>query len=271
MKLSVLISIYYKENPIYFDKAMESIWDIQTLKPNEIILVEDGPLTNALYDVIKKWKTILQSKLKVIKLEKNIGTGGAKAKGLQYCSGDYIAIMDTDDIATPNRFKKQIEFLENNKDIDVVGTYIQEIDENENVVKDVVKFPLTHSELYYFFSKRDPIAHPTSMFRKRYFEKAGGYRSDLHLAEDTLLWYYGFKNGAIFANIDFIGLKFRRSKEFYKRRANVKKSVNLLKFRLFRLNRDLNYGIKADIYAILYFIILFSPRFIKKFVYNKLR
>lgn len=70
---------------------------------------------------------------------------------------------------------------------------------------------------------------------------------------------------------DYIGLKFRRSSDFYKRRANWKKTIGLLKFRLFHINRDLNYGIKADIYAITYFLMSISPSFVKKLLYKLFR
>ena len=265
------MSIYHKEKAEYFNKAMQSIWDEQTIKPNEIVLVQDGKLTEELYSSIKYWQEKLGNTFKTIPLEKNVGLGDALNTGLKECSYELIARMDTDDISTPQRFEKQIDFLEKNKNIDVVGTYIREIDENENVVKELVKFPLTHEELKTFFSKRDPLAHPTTMFRKSYFEKAGSYRSDLHLAEDTLLWYYGFINDCKFANIDYIGLNFRRTTDFYKRRGDIKKSIGLLKYRLLNINRKLNYGIKADLYAIAYFMISISPSFIKKLVYKILR
>ena len=109
------------------------------------------------------------------------------------------------------------------------------------------------------------------MFRRRFFEKGAKYLSSLVMAEDTLLWYQGFLNNCKLANIDYIGLKFRRSSDFYKRRANWKKTIGLLKFRLFHINRDLNYGIKADIYAIAYFLMSISPSFVKKLLYKLFR
>ena len=271
MKFSVLMSIYHKEKPEYFNRAMQSIWDEQTKKPNEIVLVQDGKLTDKLYNIINNWQKKIGNILITVPLKKNVGLGSALNEGLKKCSYNLIARMDTDDIATPKRFEKQIVFLKNNQEIDVVGTYIREIDENESIIKDIVKFPLTHNELFNFFSKRDPLAHPTTMFKKSYFKKAGSYRSDLHLAEDTLLWYYGFQNNCKFANIEYIGLNFRRTTDFYKRRGDVEKSIGLLKYRLFNINRKLDYGIKADIFAIVYFCISIAPSFIKKIVYNKLR
>ena len=271
MNFSILMSIYHKEKPNYFNRCMQSIWDEQTVKPNEIVLVQDGELTDELYKIIDSWKDRLQDILKIIPLEKNIGTGGAKKIGVENCNFDFIAVMDTDDIATPKRFEKQLEFLEKHQEIDVVGTYIKEIDEHENVLKDIVKFPLSHDDLYDFFSQRDPLAHPTTMFRRSFFEKAGNYGTDLHLAEDTLLWYHGFMAGCTFANLDFIGLHFRRTEDFYTRRANIQKGIGLLKYRILHINRKLKYGLKADLSAIAYFLISMAPSSIKKFLYTTLR
>lgn len=75
---SVLSSIYHKEQPEHFNTCMESIWDNQTLKPTEIVLIEDGPLTPELDQVIAQWQKKLGNVLRVTKLEKNVGTGKAK-------------------------------------------------------------------------------------------------------------------------------------------------------------------------------------------------
>ncbi|MDP8032887.1 glycosyltransferase [Pasteurella atlantica] len=271
MKLSALLSIYHKENSKYFNIALESIWDKQTLKPDEIVLVKDGALTQELDKVIELWQEKLGKVLKVIALPKNIGTGGAKKVGVENCTGDYIAVVDTDDICTSERFAKQVDFLNKNAEIDAVGTWLSEINNDGEIIKEVVKYPLTNEELFEFFKKRDAIAHPTAMMRKEFLNKIGNYRSELHLAEDTLLWYYGYLNNCKLANIDYIGLLFRRDEGVYYRRANWEKSIGLLKFRLSKINRDLNYGIMADIYAIAYFLMSVSPSFVKKIAYKIFR
>ncbi len=271
MNLSVLMSIYHKEKAEYFHKTMESIWTNQTLRPDEIILVEDGVLSDHLYSAINYWKEKIGTKLVSVPLPKNMGLALALNEGLKVAKGNFIARMDTDDIAERDRFKVQLEFLQQHVDVDAVGCWICEIDENDSVINDKVEYPLLHNELYQFFEKRDPIAHPTAMFRKVFFDKAGRYSKEVTLAEDTLLWYQAFLNNCRLANVDYIGLKFRRSSDFYKRRANWKKTIGLLKFRLFHINRDLNYGIKADIYAIAYFLMSISPSFVKKLLYKLFR
>ncbi|MGX2975271.1 glycosyltransferase [Ursidibacter arcticus] len=268
--LSVLMSIYNKENVQNLELALNSIF-CQSIVINEVVLVKDGILTDELDDVISNYQNKLGCILKVIPLDKNQGLANALNVGLKHCTGDFIARMDTDDISTKDRFLKQIQFLKDNPDVDAVGCWISEIDENNVIIKEKVEYPLNHQELYKFFSKRDPMAHPTVMFRRAFFDKVKGYRDDLPLAEDTLLWYEGFKAGCKFANISYVGLLFRRNESFYRRRANWEKSINLLKFRLLHINRDLNYGIKGDLFAIAYFCISFVPSKVKKILYNFLR
>jgi glycosyltransferase involved in cell wall biosynthesis len=271
MGISVLISVYKKDNSVFLDKALESIWDYQILKPNQIVLIKDGELTSELEVIIKKWAVRLDTSLKITALHQNVGLALALNEGLKSCDFDYIARMDSDDISTPARFKEQQVFLDANPLIDVVGTYISEIDENENLVKDLVKLPLFHDDLLLFFKKRNPLIHPATMFRKSFFDKAGIYSNELMLAEDFHIWYKGFLAGCRYANIPIIGLKFRRTSDFYERRSSFKKIYGLLIFRITKCNRDLNFGIKSDLYAIIYFLIQLSPRFIKRYTYNLLR
>jgi glycosyltransferase involved in cell wall biosynthesis len=131
MHFSVLLSLYTKENPLYFNQAISSIWDEQTLKPNQIVLVKDGPLTPELDQAIDEWGKKLGDILTIVALPENIGLGAALNEGLKYCKYDLVARMDTDDISLPERFEKQISFMANNPDIAVSSTWIEEIDSFE--------------------------------------------------------------------------------------------------------------------------------------------
>ena len=130
---SVLLSVYYKEKPEYLKKSIESIYFKQTLKPNEIILVEDGVLTDELYSTIQTLKSEIGNDiLKTVKLEKNMGLGNALKIGVEKCSNELIARMDTDDIAYPNRFEEQIKYFKNYPETDVLGTFMSEFTDNIN-------------------------------------------------------------------------------------------------------------------------------------------
>ena len=137
MRFSVLLSLYYKENPIFLRESLHSVFG-QTLQPDEVILVEDGPLTPALYEVVEEFAG-RHSTIKRIVLEKNRGLGNALSEGLKHCSCDLVARMDTDDICKPERFAKQVTFMENHPEIDVVGAWIdefQEIISNVTIVRE---------------------------------------------------------------------------------------------------------------------------------------
>ena len=113
---SVLFSLYHKETPSNLRSSLDSIF-AQTLKPNEVVLMEDGPLTDNLYQVVEEYLVLYPSIFKVVKLPQNVGLGRALNEGLKYCSYELVARMDTDDIAKPNRFEKQVTLFKAHPDI----------------------------------------------------------------------------------------------------------------------------------------------------------
>ena len=175
MNFSVLMSIYKKEEPKYFNRAMQSIWDEQSVKPNEIVLVQDGKLTDVLYIVIDEWKNKLSDVLKIIPLEQNVGLGDALNEGIKHCSYELIARMDTDDISLPDRFEKQLKVFEIS-DIDICSGWISEFEDDEIKIKSYKKLPENHDDIVKYAKVRCPINHPTVMYKKSSVEKAGGYQ-----------------------------------------------------------------------------------------------
>ena len=174
MKFSVLMSIYINEKSIYLNRAMQSIWDEQIVKPDEIVLVQDGPLTDELYLTINKWKEKLGSLFILVILKKNVGLGDALNEGMKYCSYELISRMDTDDISLPERFKKQLEIFEE-KDIDICSAFISEFQDDEREIISYRKIPEKHNDIVKYSKKRSPINHIPVMFKKSVVIKAGGY------------------------------------------------------------------------------------------------
>jgi glycosyltransferase involved in cell wall biosynthesis len=158
-EFSVLMSIYYKEKPEYFDRAMKSIWDEQSVKPSEIVLVQDGPLNDELYESISNWQDKLGSMFKTVILEINVGLGDALNIGLENCNYDIVARMDTDDIAIKDRFEKQLKVFENS-DIDICSSWVGEFDSDEKVIVSYRKIPEIHEEIVCFSKMRNAINHP---------------------------------------------------------------------------------------------------------------
>lgn len=118
-KFSVCMSVYKNDNTADFKTAVYSIFN-QTCRPDEIVLVIDGPVSEDMYetiDVLKKKTGIM----KVIQLEKNMGHAIARQTGLEAARNELCAVMDADDLAVPNRFEKQLKAFEEHPEVSVVG------------------------------------------------------------------------------------------------------------------------------------------------------
>lgn len=211
-KYSVLMSIYKNEDPTYFRIALDSMIN-QTVQPDEIVLVEDGPLTEELYEVVGEYEQYLH----VVVNEKNVGLGMSLNRGLLACRNELVARMDTDDISEPDRCEKQLCFFEDHPDVSVLGGQIAEfINSRDNVVgKRIV--PETDTELKEYMKKRCPFNHMTVMFRKTDIVKVGNYQ-DWFWNEDYFLWIRLAEEKFKFANIPDILVYMRVGKEMYKRR-----------------------------------------------------
>lgn len=228
---SVLLSLYYKEKPKYLVEAIDSILN-QTVQASEIILVKDGPLTKELDCIIETYSK-KYPQIKIISLPQNVGLGKALNEGLKYCSYDLIARMDTDDIAKPNRFEKQLNVFQNNPDIDVCSSWIEEFEDTTNNILAIKKLPEYHNEIANYAKHRCPINHPAVMYKKEAVTKVGCYSG---FPEDYSLWIKMLQNGAKFYNIQESLLYFRFSRDVIKRRgglnyakADIKSQVSFYK------------------------------------------
>ena len=224
---SVLLSLYKKEHPSYLQQSLDSLFS-QTLLPDEIILVKDGPLTTELDNIVSDYAA-RYSILKVVQLPQTHGLGKALNEGLKHCSYDLVARMDTDDIAKPNRFEKQVKVFEEHPELDLVGAWIDEFEGTPQHVLSVRKVPETSEEIREYCRERCPVNHPVVMLRKSAVLAAGGYQH-FPLFEDYYLWARMLKNGAKFYNIQESLLYFRTSPDMFKRRGGWKYAMDELRF-----------------------------------------
>lgn len=228
LNYSVLMSIYHKEKPEFFKESIESMLK-QSVKTNDFVIVCDGPLTKELDDIIKNFVKKNKNIFNIVRLEKNMGLGLALNKGILACKNEYIARMDTDDIAASNRIEKQLEFLINHKDIDMIGCSALEFQDNIDNIIDKAVFPLTDDEIKKYAKSRNPFCHPSVMFKKSKVIEAGNYES-FHLVEDFDLWVRMILNGCKFANLSESYLYWRVGQDFYKRRSGLKYAKSILRF-----------------------------------------
>ena len=200
MKFSVLSSLYYKEQPIYFDSCLESIWDQQTLKPAEIVLVLDGPIGEGLTKSVEYWQLKLDNVLKIVTLAENVGLGKALNEGLKHCSNEWVFRMDTDDICKADRFEKQIQFIKENPDVVLFGGQILEFDQTPNDSTAIKSVPTTHADIKKFAQKRCPFNHMTVAYKRTVIQELGGYQHHLFM-EDYNLWLRVIGAGHKVANL----------------------------------------------------------------------
>ncbi len=228
-EFSLLMSVYRREKPEYLTACFDSIYR-QTISPTEIILVEDGPLTPALYEAICQQENRFPM-LKRIALKENQGLGRALNHGLQACKYDIVARMDTDDICIPDRFKKQLHFLQEHPEVDVLSAWITEFDHDPANVVGIRSLPECHEDIYKFGKKRNPVNHPVVMFRKSSVMAADGYKP-CYLFEDYYLWGRMLQKGFHFHNLQESLLLFRRSPEMIQRRGGFAYALHEILFLL---------------------------------------
>ena len=228
-KYSVLMSVYYKEKSDWLKYSIESMLN-QTIIPSEFIIVEDGPLTEELNNVIMKFEKKYPNLFKIIKIEKNVGLGLALQKGILNCSNEYIARMDSDDYSKPNRIEKQFEIFENNPELGMVGTNVDEFEDSIENVSCKVILPENHEDIYKFSKKRCPFRHPSLLYKKSAVLKAGNYR-DFYLCEDYDIYVRMLSSGCKCYNIQEPLVYMRIGKDFYKRRGGWKYMKTILKFK----------------------------------------
>lgn len=210
-KYSVLMSLYKKENPEYLRLAIDSMLN-QTVAPDEIVLVEDGPLTAELYAVLDEYPMLHR-----IKNETNLGLGLALNVGLKECRNELVARMDTDDCSKPDRCEKQLERFLEKPYLAIVGSHIDEfIGDTSNVISQRI-VPTTSEEIYKFAKKRSAFNHPVVMYSKTAVLENNGY-ADLKRNQDVDLFGRMQFKGYKAENIDEALLWFRSSDELAKRR-----------------------------------------------------
>ncbi len=227
---SVLISVYKKEKPEWFKEALDSIFN-QSILPSEVVLVEDGPLTTELYavieDFVKKYPIF-----KIVINTNNLGLGLSLRKGVEECSNEIIARMDTDDLMPTDRFEKELSVIE--KGYDVVSCWSLLFEDSLNNVIAIKKRPETNEDIIRLAHKRSPICHAGCMMRKSALLKAGNYE-DCHYYEDYHLWVRMIMSGAKLYNIQEVLYYIRTYKELIARKGGwsyVKHEISV--FKLFK-------------------------------------
>lgn len=265
MTISVLMSVYKSEKPDYLERALRSVWDDQELKPNELVIIQDGPVGEDLAAVLNRWQERHGNVFTLLRNEQNVGLTKSLNKGISVIKNDLIARMDSDDISAPTRFKEQVEYLEAHPEVSVVGGSLQEFNTGaENL--GVRTYPLTHEDAMKYMFKASPFAHPAVMMRRSMFDKVK-YDERFRMSQDIALWYDAVCAGFKFGNIPSIALYFRRDGDVFRRRARAK-AWNEFKIYMNGIRRVYGPVTYKYVYAISRLTFRLMPVWIVKMVYG---
>ena len=200
LPISCLCSIYINTSLEEISLALKSIL-IQKMLPSQIVIVIDGPVSNS---IIKFFNHLITEypHLKIVRNKENKGLGLSLNKGLKLCDYDIVARFDADDINLEDRLAIQYNYLTKNKNLDILGTYIKEFKFiKKNKFSRVKKVPQSDAAIKSFINLRNPINHPSIMFRKNAILRSGSYLS-MHFFEDYYLWLRCKSNNCTFFNLD---------------------------------------------------------------------
>lgn len=218
---TVITSVYRNDKPEFVRTALDSMLIEQTITPTEILLVRDGVVPSELENVLEEYETAYPKIMHIIRLEKNGGLGKALKLGVENAKYEIVARMDSDDICLPYRFEKQLRYMEQHPECDIVGGQMTEFIGNaDNIVgKRVV--PESNEDIYKYMKSRCALNHVTVMFRKDSILKVGNYQ-DWFWNEDYYLWVRMMMNKCVFANLSDVLVNVRSGEDQYARRGGMK-------------------------------------------------
>lgn len=229
---SVVLPVYSGDHPEHLEQAISSTLD-QTVMPSELVIVEDGVLTNQLNTILNQWEQRHSDVVRRVCNDSNRGLSQSLKKGVEQASYDHVARMDADDVCVKDRFEKQIKYLIHHDSVDVVGGYIREFSADEPDGKRIRVVPTDHDEIREMARFRNPMNHVTVMFRRNKVLSVGNYRP-VDRMEDYDLWARLLLSGATFANIPSVLVKVRAGDQMYARRGGLEYAREEL-----RMQRDL--------------------------------
>lgn len=215
---SIVMAVYNGDEPEYLKLAIDSLLN-QTLAPDEIVIVIDGPIKPTLNSILNLYES--KRLVSLIKLPTNKGLGNALNVGISHAKNELIARMDADDIAAKNRFEIQISEFINRPEIDILGGQITEFIDDPRDIAAYRNVPTTHEEIRRFARRRNPFNHPTVMFKKSTIQQLGGYDIKAIRIEDYDLWLRAIAKGAVCANTNDILLYYRSTTDALKRRKTI--------------------------------------------------
>ncbi|TPV56078.1 glycosyltransferase [Aestuariibacter sp. GS-14] len=263
----VAMGVYCKDNPQWLDCSIQSIRQ-QSYADFLYVIVVDGAIPDTLMSVISAHAQE-DDRIVIVEGKQNCGLATCMNFAIDWSLSlqpAYFFRMDADDISEPDRFIKQIDYLEKHAHISILGTGLTEINEKDKKVGSRV-MPLTNRQITRLLPRRCAVNHPTVCIRYRVFNDGHRYDDSLRFVEDYLLWIELASHGYIFCNLKDKLLKFRRVGDFYKRRGFVK-SFNEFRARFRALRKLKRMSLYNLFYAVSVLILRLMPASVVKLAYK---
>ena len=269
MKFSVLMTTYHGEKPEFLEQSLNSVLVDQTVKPDQLVLVLDGPVGEQLEQVVKKFESQFPCVVEVVRCPENQGQSKASAEGMKYVKHDLVARMDSDDISVKDRFEKQLKIYEDNPSLSVVGGWIAEFCLDPNSADSIRQVPEMHDSITKMFKKRMPINNVTAMIKKDAIERAGGYGRDT-VNEDYSLYARMWVNGDTFYNAQEVFVMVRTGNGMTARRSDYRIFRDWCKDQKFlRKNKKQSWLTSFISCARVFVFVVLVPSWLKSFIYKK--
>ena len=227
---SVLMSVYFKEKAEYLELAIKSMLN-QTISPEQFVIVEDGPLTDELEQVIQKHENGKPDLFTVVRLDENRGLGLALDEGMKYCRNELVARMDSDDISMPERCEKELAVFELHPELDIISGAINEFKGSVDNVVSIRRVPESEEAIKKQMRRRSAFNHPAVMYRKASVVQCGGYGGSTR-KEDHDLFSRMLNMGCKAYNIQDSILWYRIGKDNIQRRKSWKNINSYIVFML---------------------------------------
>ncbi|GBF36625.1 glycosyltransferase family 2 protein [Methanofervidicoccus abyssi] len=221
-KISVIMATY-REPEEYLRKSIESILN-QTFEDFEFIIVLDDPNNERNEKIIKEYSE-KDKRIVFLKNKKNLGRGASRNRAIDIAKGKYVAIMDADDIALPQRLEKQFNYLEENEDIDLLFTWAYWIDERDNIIGSFKPERYKIKNIKNYFFREHLLVHPSMMIKTRILKRLK-YNENLSSSEDYDLWVRCILNNHNFDIIEKFLLKRRLVRENIEKRINKQRNYS---------------------------------------------
>jgi glycosyltransferase involved in cell wall biosynthesis len=211
---SLLVPVYHGDRPDYLRRAFRSAVDDQTLRPDQVVIVRDGPVQDGLARCLSELQASSPVPVTLVPLERNGGLGPALDRGLAACRHDVVARQDADDVSMPHRFEVELPLMEN---ADIVGSGLLEFVTGTGEIVGQRVPPTGPGQIQRYARMHDPFNHPTVVYRRRAVLAAGGY-GDLPLMEDYALFARMLLGGARAVNVPEPLVFYRVGEAAFKRR-----------------------------------------------------